>query len=142
MAILRDAGPCLNPFAASLAIAGLASLSPRVDRHNSNALALAAWLQTSDEDKVAKVVYPGLATHRTFSRTQKYLRQGAAAAGYGAVLHFALKKGGRESAAALAANLKLIKRSDGYVSPSYFFFLSKQQVLSNRTIKPLTSCVD
>uniref|UniRef100_A0A093VKM4 O-acetylhomoserine (Thiol)-lyase n=1 Tax=Talaromyces marneffei PM1 TaxID=1077442 RepID=A0A093VKM4_TALMA len=113
MAILRDGGPCLNPFAASFALAGLGSLSPRVDRHNSNALSLAAWLQTNE--KVAKVVFPGLTTHRTFSRTKKYLRQNA---GYGAVLYFGLQEGGAEKVAALVDNLKLIKLSNGYGSIS------------------------
>jgi O-acetylhomoserine/O-acetylserine sulfhydrylase len=115
MAILRDGGACLNPFATSLALAGLGSLSPRVDRHNSNALSLAAWLQTNE--KVAQVVFPGLTTHRTFSRTQKYLSQNA---GYGAVLHFGLKEGGSEKVAALVANLKLIKLSNGYGSLHVF----------------------
>lgn len=115
MAILRDVGPCLNPFASSFALAGLGSLSPRVDRHNSNALSLAAWLQNND--KVAKVVFPGLTTHRTFSRTQKYLRQNT---GYGSVLHFGLKDGGSEKVAALVASLKLIKLSNGYCSSLLF----------------------
>jgi O-acetylhomoserine/O-acetylserine sulfhydrylase len=119
MAILRDAGPCLSPFAAALAIAGLSSLSPRIDRHNSNALALAEWLQKND--KVAKVVFPGLASHRTFARTEKYIRQKT---GYGGVLHFALKKDGAETAAAFAADLKLIKRSDGYFNSLRFLRLS------------------
>jgi O-acetylhomoserine/O-acetylserine sulfhydrylase len=109
MAILRDAGPCLNPFATSFALAGLGSLSPRVDRHNSNALSLATWLQTNE--KVANVVFPGLTTHRTFSRTQKYLRQKG---GYGSVLRFDLKEGGLEKVASLVDNLKLIKLSSGY----------------------------
>lgn len=108
MAILRDTGPCLNPFAASLALAGLGSLSPRVDRHNSNALSLAAWLETNE--KVTKVIFPGLTTHRTFTRTSKYIRQKA---GYGSVLHFTLADGDLENAATLVAKLKLIRRSDG-----------------------------
>lgn len=110
MAILRDGGPCLNPFATSFALAGLGSLSPRVDRHNSNALSLAAWLQTNE--KVAKVVFPGLTTHPTFSRTQKYLRQKT---GYGSVLYFNLNESGSEKIAALVANLRLIKPSNGYI---------------------------
>lgn len=109
MAILRDGGACLNPFATSFALAGLGSLSPRVDRHNSNALSLAAWLQT--DEKIAKVVFPGLTTHRTFSRTKKYLRQKS---GYGSVVHFNLKESGPEKIATLVANLKLIKPSTGY----------------------------
>jgi O-acetylhomoserine/O-acetylserine sulfhydrylase len=57
MAILRDIGPCLNPFAAFSVISGMETLSPRIDRHNDNALALAAWLDKNE--KVERVVYPG-----------------------------------------------------------------------------------
>lgn len=110
MAILRDGGACLNPFATSLALAGLGNLSPRIDRHNSNALSLATWLQA--HEKVVDVVFPGLKTHPTFSRTQNYLRQNP---GYGAVLHFALKEGAEDRVAALTEHLKLIKLSNGYV---------------------------
>ncbi|EED20767.1 O-acetylhomoserine (thiol)-lyase, putative [Talaromyces stipitatus ATCC 10500] len=112
MAILRDGGPCLNPFATALALAGLGSLSARMDRHNSNALSLAAWLQT--HENVTNVTFPGITAHSTFPRTEKYLRQKA---GYGAVLHFGLKKGGAQKAAAFIANLKLIKSSHGLGTP-------------------------
>lgn len=107
MAILRDVGPCLNPFAASLALSGLASLSPRMDRHHSNALALANWLK--DNDKVGEVALPG---QRSSNLSTKYLRQKHA---YGAVLDFKPKTGGIEAARAIVSNLKMIGLSDGLV---------------------------
>ncbi|PCG95102.1 hypothetical protein PENOC_079450 [Penicillium occitanis (nom. inval.)] len=136
MAILRDAGPCLNPFATSFALAGLGSLSPRVDRHNSNALALAAWLQT--DEKVAKVVFPGLTAHRTFSRTQKYLRQDA---GYGSVLHFGLKEGGSKRVAALIANLKLIKPSTGLGTPQTVIYVADERSASREEMKDVDDAI-
>lgn len=107
MAILRDVGPCLNPFPASLALSGLASLSPRMDRHYYNALALVNWLK--ENDKVGEVVLPG---QRTSNISTKYLRQEDA---YGAVLDFKPKTGGIESARAIVSNLKMIGLSDGSV---------------------------
>ncbi|RAO69983.1 uncharacterized protein BHQ10_005995 [Talaromyces amestolkiae] len=130
MAILRDGGACLNPFATSFALAGLGSLSPRVDRHNSNALSLAAWLQTNE--KIAKVVFPGLTTHRTFSRTPKYLRQNS---GYGSVLHFDLKEGGSEKVATLVANLKLIKPSTGLGNPQTLIYVPDESSAVREQIK-------
>lgn len=57
IAVLRDIGPCLNPFAAFELIAGLETLSVRVERHSSNALALATWLEK--HEKISSVLYPG-----------------------------------------------------------------------------------
>jgi O-acetylhomoserine/O-acetylserine sulfhydrylase len=110
MAILRDVGPCLNPFAASLALSGLASLSPRMDRHYFNALVLANWLK--ENDKIGEVVLPGLTGQRTSNLSTKYLRQKDA---YGAVLDFTPKTGGIEAARAIISNLKIIGLSDGLV---------------------------
>ncbi|KAH8691626.1 putative O-acetylhomoserine-lyase [Talaromyces proteolyticus] len=108
MAILRDVGPCLNPFAAAFALAGLASLSPRIDRHNSNALALAKWLEGNE--KVGTVIFPGLYSYQATSQVAKYLRQKE---GYGAILHFTLKTSKSEDAKTLVGNLKMVGFSDG-----------------------------
>lgn len=45
--ILRDLGACLNPFGAQQLILGMETLSLRAERHASNALALAHFLETS-----------------------------------------------------------------------------------------------
>lgn len=58
IAVLRDVGPCLNPFEAFQVIAGLETLSVRVERASNNALKLARWLQ--GHNKVEKVQYPGM----------------------------------------------------------------------------------
>jgi len=41
--LLRDIGPCLNPFGAFLLLQGLETLSLRGQRHSENALALARF---------------------------------------------------------------------------------------------------
>lgn len=57
-AVLRDTGPCLNPFEAFQLLAGLETLSVRIERNSSNALELALWL--GHHAKIGEVRYPGL----------------------------------------------------------------------------------
>ncbi|BAY21480.1 O-acetylhomoserine/O-acetylserine sulfhydrylase [Calothrix sp. NIES-2100] len=83
---LRDFGPSLSPFNAFLLLQGLETLSLRVDRHVSNALELAQWLE--QQPQVAWVNYPGLHHHPYHQRAKKYLRNG-----FGAVLNFGIKGG-------------------------------------------------
>ncbi len=55
------AGAALSPFDAWLLLRGLRTLGLRVERHNSNALALAKFFET--HPKVGRVYYPGLESH-------------------------------------------------------------------------------
>jgi methionine-gamma-lyase len=55
------AGSILSPFDGWLLLRGLRTLGLRVERHNSNALALARFLE--GHPKVARVYYPGLESH-------------------------------------------------------------------------------
>ncbi len=97
---LRDYGPCMSPFNAFLFLQGLETLSLRVERTVSNALALAEWLETNEN--VVSVNYPGLKSSKYHELANKYLQRG-----YGGVLSFILK-GGRDEAAAVVDELKLI----------------------------------
>ena len=54
-------GAIAGPFDSFLALRGLKTLALRMERHNSNALALAQWLE--QQPKVRRVFYPGLASH-------------------------------------------------------------------------------
>lgn len=83
---LRTFGPVLSPFNAFLLLQGIETLPLRMERHCSNTLALALWLQ--DHPKVAWVNYPGLEGNRYFDLGRKYLPKGA-----GAVLTFGIKGG-------------------------------------------------
>ena len=64
------AGSILSPFDGWLLLRGLRTLGLRVERHNSNALALARFLES--HPKVARVFYPGLESHpqHALARTQ------------------------------------------------------------------------
>lgn len=96
---LRDLGPCLSPFNAFLLLQGLETLSLRVDRHTSNALALAKWLESHEQ--VEWVSYPGLSSHPSHKRAKKYLKHG-----FGCVLTFGIK-GGREAGRSFIDHVKL-----------------------------------
>lgn len=54
-------GPALDPHAAWLLDRGMRTLDVRVRRHNENAQAIAEWLESRPD--VARVIYPGLASH-------------------------------------------------------------------------------
>ncbi|KAF8431245.1 Cys/Met metabolism PLP-dependent enzyme-domain-containing protein [Terfezia claveryi] len=98
--ILRDLGSALNPFGAFQLLQGLETLSLRVERHASNAIALARWLDAHQQ--VSWVSYPGLESHPSHAMAKKYLRRG-----FGGVLSFGVK-GGEEAGVTVVDNLKLV----------------------------------
>ncbi|MER6482601.1 bifunctional o-acetylhomoserine/o-acetylserine sulfhydrylase [Streptomyces virginiae] len=84
--LLRDLGPAIAPHSAFLLLQGVETLSLRLERHSSNARALAEWLERRDE--VSAVHYPGLPSSRWYEAGLRYLPRGA-----GAVLAFELRGG-------------------------------------------------
>lgn len=59
-AIMRDTGPCLNPFEAFQLLSGLETLTVRLERNSSNAIQLA--LRLEDNQKIDAIRYPGRST--------------------------------------------------------------------------------
>ena len=98
--ILRDLGSCLSPFAAHELILGIETLSLRAERHASNALALAKWLESNEH--VSWVSYPGLESHPSHATAKKYLTRG-----FGGVLSFGVK-GDADAGSQVVDNFKLI----------------------------------
>ena len=97
--LLRDLGPALSPFNSFLFLQGLESLPLRIERHSSNALAVARWLEA--HPAVEWVSYPGLTSHPSHKNAVKYL-----SGGYGGVVTFGLK-GGVEAGRKLIDSVKL-----------------------------------
>ena len=97
---LRDWGPALSPFNSFLLLQGLETLSLRIERHTSNSMALASWL--NDHPKVASVNYPGLVSDPYHQRAKTYLT----GRGMGCMLMFSLK-GGFDDAVSFINSLKL-----------------------------------
>lgn len=96
---LRDLGAALSPFNSFLFLQGLETLPLRMERHSSNALAVANYL--SEHPKVAWVNYPGLPNHPSYELAKKYLPKGQSG-----ILGFGIK-GGREAGKTFINNLKL-----------------------------------
>jgi O-acetylhomoserine (thiol)-lyase len=84
--LLRDLGPALSPFNSFLFLQGLETLPLRIERHSTNALAVARWLE--GHPAVEWVSYPGLASHPAHALARKYL-----SGGFGGVVTFGLKGG-------------------------------------------------
>jgi cystathionine gamma-lyase len=72
MRFLQNAvGGVAGPFDSFLALRGLKTLHLRMERHCSNALHLAKWLDR--HPKVVKVVYPGLPSHPDYELAGKQM---------------------------------------------------------------------
>jgi len=96
---LRNLGACLSPDNAWLALQGLETLPLRMERHCSNALAVARFLQ--GHPRVAWVRYPGLDGDPARATAQRVLSGGAG----GAVVFGA--RGGSAAGARFIDALKL-----------------------------------
>jgi cystathionine gamma-lyase len=72
MAFLHNAiGSVSGPFDSFLALRGLKTLALRMERHCSNAMKIAAWLEGRAE--VKQVIYPGLPSHPQHALAQKQM---------------------------------------------------------------------
>ncbi len=96
---LRDTGGSMSPFNAFLFLQGIETLHLRMERHSSNALAVARHLEK--HPGVTWVNYPGLESSKYHSRAQKYLPKGQ-----GSLVTFGIK-GGYEAGKKLINSLKL-----------------------------------
>ncbi|EKV32580.1 O-acetylhomoserine sulfhydrylase [Caenispirillum salinarum AK4] len=102
---LRHTGPCLSPFNAWVLAKGLETLDLRVDRHCANALDLARFLETRVGMGVARVLYPGLASHPQHDTAMRQMKAG------GSIVAVELE-GGKDAAFAFLNALRLIDISN------------------------------
>jgi cystathionine gamma-lyase len=89
LAFLQNAvGGIASPFDSFLVLRGIKTLALRMQRHCDNALALAEWLQA--QSRVARVRYPGLASHPQHALARRQMQ------GYGGMIsmHLATDLGG------------------------------------------------
>ena len=98
--LLRDLGPSLSPFNAFQFIQGLETLPLRFERHQSNAVKLAEYLD--QHQKILSVTYP-----RFFKGNSKVLVNSYLTAGHGALIGIEIK-GGVTAGKSFIDNLKLI----------------------------------
>jgi O-acetylhomoserine (thiol)-lyase len=98
--LLRDLGPAMSPFNAFQFLQGLETLHLRMERHSTNTLAVAHFLEK--HPNVSWVNFPGLTTHPSHALAKKYHHRGL----YGAILGFGIK-GGMEAGKKFIDHLKL-----------------------------------
>jgi cystathionine beta-lyase/cystathionine gamma-synthase len=95
--IQRSAGAGLAPMDCFLVSRGIKTLAVRMDRHNSNGMAVAKFLEK--HPKVKRVIYPGLRSHAQHEIAKRQQR------GYGAMISFDL--GSLDSARKLLNHVRL-----------------------------------
>ena len=76
-------GPCLSPFDSWLVLRGLKTLALRMEAHQTNAMALAKWLEK--HSSIEKVIYPGLSSHPQHKIAKKQM------SGYSGIITILLK---------------------------------------------------
>lgn len=96
---LRTAGPTMSAFNAWVFLKGLETLFVRMEAHSRNALALAQWLE--QQPGIARVYYPGLASHPQHQLALRQQKTG------GAIVSFDVK-GGKEAAWKLIDGTRLL----------------------------------
>jgi O-succinylhomoserine sulfhydrylase len=96
----RNTGPTLAPFNAWVVLKGLETLDLRIRRQSENALAVAQYL----EGRVARVNYPGLASHPQHALAMRQMDMAGPI--------FSFEVAGREQAYALLDALELIDISN------------------------------
>lgn len=97
--LMRDLGSIQAPQNAFYLNIGLETLPLRMERHCSNAMKIAEYLE--NHEKVAWVNYPGLKSNKYYDLAQKYMPKGSCG-----VISFGLKSG-RSGAGKMMDHLKL-----------------------------------
>jgi len=98
MTTLKDIGGIISPFNAWLLLRGLKTLAVRMDRHNSNGMAVAKFLEA--HPAVEKVYFPGLESFAQHELAKKQMT------GFGGIMSFELK-GGYEAGVRLMNGVKM-----------------------------------
>jgi O-acetylhomoserine (thiol)-lyase len=101
VSLLRDVGAALSPFNSFLFLQGLETLPLRMERHSTNAYAVARFLE--EHPKVGWVSYPGLECHPNHDLAKKYHYRGL----YGAIIGFGVL-GGREAGRKFVESTQLL----------------------------------
>ena len=97
--LMRLWGQAIDPHAAWLIDRGMRTLAVRMERHNSNGMAVAQWAE--QHAGVSKVHYPGLPSHPDHAHAKTVL------AGFGGMVGLELK-GGAKAAERMLKRLKLV----------------------------------
>jgi len=123
--LMRLWGQAIDPHAAWLVDRGMRTLAVRMDRHNSNGMAVAQWAE--QQPGIAKVYYPGLPSHPDHAHAKSVL------AGFGGMVGLELK-GGAKAAERLLKRLTLITHAPSLAGVETL--ISEPRLTSHKGIGP------
>jgi len=118
-------GPSLDPHSAWLIDRGMRTLSVRMERHNLNGIALATW--ASSHPAIARVHYPGLASHPDHALAKRLL------GGFGGMLGLELA-GGSAATERMLGRLQLIAHAPSLAGVESL--VSEPRLTSHRALGP------
>ena len=118
-------GSSLDPHSAWLIDRGMRTLSVRMERHNLNGIALATW--ASSHPAIARVHYPGLASHPDHALAKRLL------GGYGGMLGLELA-GGSAATERMLGRLQLIAHAPSLAGVESL--VSEPRLTSHRALGP------
>jgi len=123
--LMRLWGQAIDPHAAWLIDRGMRTLAVRMERHNSNGMAVAQWAE--QQPGIAKVYYPGLPSHPDHAHAKSVL------AGFGGMVGLELK-GGAKAAERLLKRLTLITHAPSLAGVETL--ISEPRLTSHKSIGP------
>jgi cystathionine beta-lyase/cystathionine gamma-synthase len=123
--LMRLWGQAIDPHAAWLVDRGMRTLAIRMERHNSNGMAVAQWAQ--EQPGISKVHYPGLPTHPDYAHAKSVL------AGFGGMVGLELK-GGAKATERLLKRLKLVTHAPSLAGVETL--VSEPRLTSHKGIGP------
>jgi cystathionine gamma-lyase len=103
--VIAITGGVAGPFDAYLTFRGIKTMALRMERHQTNALAIAQWLE--GHKQVSRVIYPGLPSHPGHELATRQMDMG-----YGAVIALELN-GGQADVAAFMNKLQYFAIAEG-----------------------------
>jgi cystathionine beta-lyase/cystathionine gamma-synthase len=123
--LMRLWGQAIDPHAAWLIDRGMRTLALRMERHNSNGMAVAQWAE--QHAGVSKVHYPGLPSHPDHAHAKTVL------AGFGGMVGLELK-GGAKAAERMLKRLKLVTHAPSLAGVETL--VSEPRLTSHKGIGP------
>jgi cystathionine beta-lyase/cystathionine gamma-synthase len=123
--LMRLWGQAIDPHAAWLIDRGMRTLALRMERHNTNGMAVAQWAE--QHPGITKVHYPGLPSHPDHVHAKTALN------GFGGMVGLELK-GGVKAAERLLKRLKLITHAPSLAGVETL--ISEPRLTSHKSIGP------
>jgi cystathionine beta-lyase/cystathionine gamma-synthase len=123
--LMRLWGQAIDPHAAWLVDRGMRTLAVRMERHNSNGMAVAQWAE--QHPGISKVHYPGLPSHPDHAHAKSVL------AGFGGMVGLEIK-GGTKATERLLKRLKLVTHAPSLAGVETL--VSEPRITSHKSIGP------